>query len=230
MTVGDWRLYGPHIYQSIHLAYNPRIDTAALMDRYFHDLYGDTAGPLVAQYWRTIDQGFQQMHAHTGSLFALHRVFTPDRLKTLRALLKRAKAATASQELRQKRLELLEGGLRNIEQFMTIRHALHQGDIAEASDIYNNLLKRYDAAEEQGMGVTLPRRYVQRFIGQHIIAIKTAIQRPGIDVLGVLPDQWRLQYAPKHDGLARGYQKNDFDDSQWKVVRTYSDPLNCARL
>ena len=49
-------------------------------------------------------------------------------------------------------------------------------------------------------------------------------------MLQILPDRWRLAYDEPDQGLQKGYQRPDFDDSGWKEVATYSDPLDAQSL
>jgi hypothetical protein len=55
-TLANWQIYGPHIYQSIRLAYDPSLDSDAMMDEYYEKFYGPEAGPFMKTYWTDIDQ------------------------------------------------------------------------------------------------------------------------------------------------------------------------------
>mgnify|MGYP000846979097 CR=1 FL=1 len=57
-VLSNWYLYGPQIYLSLRMAYDPRLDPAAVMDDYYAKFYGPAAAPMKA-YWQGVDEASQ---------------------------------------------------------------------------------------------------------------------------------------------------------------------------
>ena len=53
--VSNWYIYGPQMYLSLRMAYDPTLDPAAVMADYYDKFYGPAAGPMKA-YWAGIDR------------------------------------------------------------------------------------------------------------------------------------------------------------------------------
>ena len=228
-TLANWEIYGPHIYQSIRLAYDPHTDSDALMDDYFMKFYGPGAGRFMKQYWLSIDKAFVGMKCESGSFFALHLVYTPQFLQELDALVKKASKAGAGHKAYTARVAMAAHGLRNAIQYTQIRDAMNEGDFATAKNIYEKLYARNEVEQDKGYGNHYTLNYLKRFVGQHVIAGAEATGPPN-KVLQILPDRMKLIYDFDDKGEQQGYHKPDFDDSTWKEVATYSNTLNAQGL
>ncbi len=225
----NWEIYGPHIYQSIRLAYNPDMDNDAMMDDYFMKFYGPTAGPFMKQYWLSIDQAFAQMKCESGSFFALHLAYTPQLLEKLERLVEKASSAAQNDNTYSGRVAMTADGLKNAVQYIQIRNATNSGDFAKAKKIYDELYARNRVEQSKGYGSHYTLNYLERFLGQHLTAGAKAVASPN-KVLQVLPDRMKLSYDNDDKGVEMGYHKPDFDDSMWKEVATYSYTLNAQGL
>jgi hypothetical protein len=228
-TLHSWHIYGPHIYQSIRLAYSPDADSDALMDDYFRRFYGPDAGPPMQAYWSAIDDAFAKMKCHSGSFFALHHVYTPLFLDRCRKLLSQAAEAAKEHERRAQRVELARDGLRNAEDYMAVRAAMNRGDFALAKRLCDAMLERNEALVKQKLSNHYTPRYIRRFLGKIVDAGAEAVAAPN-KLLAVLPDRWRLAYDEEDRGVAQGFHKPDFDDSDWLDVATYSAPLDAQGI
>ncbi len=225
----NWEIYGPHLYQSIRLAYDPHADSDAMMDDYFVKFYGSAAGPFMKQYWMSIDEAFANMKCESGSFFALHLVYTPEFLDKLAGLVKQAANAAGDSAVYSARIAMTSQGLKNAEQFIQIRDAMNRGDFATAKRVYDNLYARNEVEYKKGYGNHYTLSYLKRFVGTHVLAGATATARPN-EVLQVLPDRMKMAYDPAVIGAEQGYQRIDFDDSAWRQVATYSNTLNAQGL
>ena len=228
-TLTNWEIYGPHIYQSIRLAYDPDADSDALMDDYFMKFYGAGAGPFMKQYWLSIDTAFADMKCESGSFFALHLVYTPQFLRELDVLIGRASHAAADDKTYSARVDMTAQGLENAIQYMQIRDAMNRGDFAVAKRIYKELYARNESEDNKGYGNHYTLNYLQRFIGEHVTAGAKAAAPPN-KVLQVLPDWMKLMYDLQDKGVEQGYHKPELDDSKWRNVATYSNTLNAQGL
>lgn len=224
-SLPNWQIYGPHIYLSIRLAYDPQADAEAIMNDYFLNFYGPHAGPIMREYWLTIDRAFAELNCHTGSYYAVHLVFTPKFLQQLQHLLEAGHEAARDAPVYRTRVEMTAEGLKNAFQYEEIRQSMNRGDFANAQRVYRELLERTHRNVEKGFASHYTSVYLERFIGPQIEAAVTAVASPH-RLLAVLPDQWQMSYDPKDEGLERGYHRADFNDTDWHRVATYSQPLN----
>lgn len=225
----NWEIYGPHLYQSIRLAYGPDADSDAMMDDYFMKFYGSAAGPFMKEYWMSIDEAFANMKCESGSFFALHLVYTPQLLDKLAGLIKQAGDAAGDSKTYSARIAMTSEGLKNAEQFIQIRDAMNRGDFATAKRVYDDLCARNEAELNKGYGNHYTLNYLKRFVGTHVLAGAEATAAPN-RVLQVLPDRMKLAYDPDDNGVEQGYYKSDFDDSTWRQVATYGNTLNAQGL
>lgn len=228
-TLPAWHIYGPHIYLSIRLSYQPDADAKALMDDYFTKFYGDRAGQVMKEYWLTIDDAFAKMKCHSGSFFALHLAYTPDVVTRCQALLKRAKELAHDEPIHLARIAMAEEGFQNAVQYLQLRDAINRGDFANAKAIYEGLLSRSEAHVKAGYGSQYTVTYLRRFLGAVVERGAEAVAPPR-RLLQVLPDVWRFTWDEKDEGLQLGYHLPQTDDSGWLKVATYSQTLDAQGL
>jgi len=224
-TLTNWQIYGPHIYLSIRLAYDPSADADAIMDDYYASFYGPKAGPAMKEYWTAVDQAFDRLKCHTGSFFAVHLVYTPEFLEQCQEILGRAAAGARGDRTYAARVDMAREGLRNAEEFIAVRNAMNRGDFQAAKRIYDRLLERSQRHQQTRLGNHYTVGYLRRFVGRHVEAGATATASPH-RVVQVLSDFWRLAYDDEDQGINKGYQQLDFDDSAWVQVATYGSPLD----
>ncbi len=228
-SLANWEIYGPHLYQSIRLAYDPDTDSDALMDDFFMKFYGSKAGPFMKEYWLSIDKAFADMKCESGSFYALHLVYTPQFLQKLTGLVRSASDAARHNEKYSARVAMTAQGLENAAQYIQVRDAMSRGDFSDAKRIYDELYARNEIEQKKGYGNHYTLSYLNRFLGGHVAAGASAMAAPK-RVLQVLPDQMKLNCDSDDRGLAKGYHKPDFDDSNWRQVATYSNTLNAQGL
>lgn len=228
-TLTNWQIYGPHIYLSIRLAYDPTADADAVMDDYFVKFYGPAAGPIMKEYWMAVDQAFLDMKCHSGSFYALHLVYTRDFLNQCRELLNRAAAAARGNGSYGARVAMASEGLANAEQYVAIRDAINRGDFRRAKETYDRLLARSEKNQQTKLGNHYTVGYLKRFLGKHIDACAEVTASPA-RVLKVMPDRWWLAYDEEDQGVAQGFSSTSFDDSAWTEVETYGSTLDAQGM
>jgi hypothetical protein len=228
-SLANWEIYGPHLYQSIRLAYDPSVDSGAMMDDYFMKFYGPRAGPLMKTYWLSIDEAFANMRCESGSFFALHLVYTPDFLSKLNNLIQEASNVTVGNEMYSARVAMTAQGFKNAFQYIHLRDAMNRGDFAAAKKMYNELYARNEAEVSKGYGNNYTLNYLNRFVGTHVLAGAEAMAPPN-KLLDVLSDRMKMAYDHADEGVGRGYFKSEFDDSKWAEVTTYSNTLSAQGL
>ncbi|MDB5319545.1 MAG: hypothetical protein JWN40_1176 [Phycisphaerales bacterium] len=223
-SLASWQIYGPHLYTSLRLAYDPAADGDALFDDYAKQFYGPASAPMK-QYWLDLDNAFASLHAHAGSFYAIHKVYTPEFLSHCRSLIDQATAAAKDDPVYAARVAMHAEGFRNAEQYIQIRDALNVGQPAQALVIYNDLLARTQAQTESRYGNHYTTDYLKRFLGKDVQAAASAAAAPN-HLVQVLPDKWRMTYDKQDKGIETGYAKPDFDDAKWQPVVTFSDTLD----
>jgi hypothetical protein len=228
-SLTNWEIYGPHLYQSIRLAYNPDADSAAMMDDYFMKFYGPKAGVFMKRYWLAIDAAFAQIKCESGSFFALHLVYTPQFLQRLEALVTKAAQAAEGDTLHAARVSMTREGLDNAVQYVQLRQAMNAGDFLHAKEIYEQLFRRNEAERKKGYGNHYTLNYLERFLGTHVRAGAAAAAPPN-KVLCVLEDRMKLAYDHNDTGTEKGCHGRDFDDSSWRQVATFTNTLNAQGL
>jgi len=228
-TLTNWQIYGPHIYLSIRLAYDPAADADAIMDDYFTRFYGSQAGPIMKEYWLAVDSAYDSLACESGSFFAVHLVYTDEFLRACRDRIDKAASAARGNKTYSARIEMAFEGLKNAEQYVAIRRAIHRGDVKGAKRTYDQLLARSEKHRDTKLGNHYTVGYLKRFLGTHVEAAATAVAAPR-RLVTVLPDQWRLAYDESDNGTAQGFHRADFDDSTWPEVATYSNTLNAQGL
>jgi hypothetical protein len=224
-TLTNWQIYGPHIYLSIRLAYDPGADADAIMDDYFQKFYGPEAGPVMKDYWMSIDRAFDELACESGSFFALHLVYSDPFLRECRARIERAAAAARDDDAYAARVEMASEGLKNAEQFIAVRKAVNRGDFTSARRICDDLLARSETHRETKLGNHYTVNYLKRFLGTHVAAAAEATSAPR-RLVTILPDKWRLTCDDEETGAERGFHRPGFEDSDWPEVATFSNPLN----
>jgi len=228
-TLTNWQIYGPHIYLSIRLAYDPVADADAIMDDYFLKFYGPAAAPAMKQYWLGIDRAFAELPSHAGSFFAVHLVYTPEFLRQCQELIDRAAAAAESDATYAARVQMAAEGLANAAQYTAIRDAMNRGDFQQAQRVYNQLLARSRTHQESRLGNHYTVDYLERFVGKHVTAGAAATAPPN-RVVTVLPDVWRMIYDEAATGEQQGYARPEFAAAAWPEVATYGKPLDAQGL
>jgi len=228
-TLHSWHIYGPHIYLSIRLAYDPDADADAILDDYFARFLGPKAGPPMKAYWKAIDGAFVNLRCHSGSFFAIHRVYTPELSARCRTLLDQAAEAAKGDETITARVRLFRDGFQNAVDYMALRAAMNGGDFAKAKRVCDAMVARNEALVKQKLSNHYTPRYIKRFVSK-IVDAGAAATAPPSNLLAVLPDRWRLACDDDEQGEAKGYAKPDFDDAAWREAATYSDTLDAQGL
>jgi len=222
-TFAAWSIMSPHLWLSLRMMYNPYMDVEGAMDDYFIKFYGKKAGPLMRDYWMSIDQAFQDMKAETGCYYSLHFVYTPEMLKKLRGLLNKADKVTKKDRMYNLRVAFAEKGFRMAEDYIGYLEALNGGDFVKAEEYTARMDARQKADQFAFHNKT--NEYVRRFLKQGPQYARRFTTPPN-KLHQMLPDEWRMTYDPEDQGEQKGYHKPDFSDSAWLKVKTYTATLN----
>jgi hypothetical protein len=224
-VLSNWYVYGPQIYLSLRLAYDPKADAAALFDDYCTKFYGPAAGPMRA-YWLGIDEATAKLECHSGGFYGLAAAYTPEFCRACESRLKQAAEAAKGDAVYAERVAMHAAGFRNVLDYRAIGDAMSRGDFVKAKAVYDEMVKRIDGLVEKGYANReYGTAYLRRFLAKTIDGGVAATAAPN-KVVQVLPDRWRFTTDDADKGGERNYQAADFDDSKWRPAATYSATLS----
>jgi hypothetical protein len=222
-TLPAWQLYGPHLYQSIRLAYAPRSDSKALMADFYEKFYGPAAKPM-AQYWQTLDDIRENSHVHSGCFFGMHEFYTPANVKKLDGVLTEAEGLAKGDAKVEYRVKMNREGFKNAQDYLAQRESSNAGDVTKAYEQFNALIARATDQKAAKYGVDYTLRYLHRFIGNNLAAAHRATRGEN-KVLAVLPDEMKYKLDREGKGEELGYAKPEFTDNHWRTVKTFGSTL-----
>ena len=225
-VLSNWHLYGPQIYLSLRMAYDPRLDAAALMEDYYAKFYGPAAVPMKA-YWMGIDEATAKLPNHAGGFYGMNGVYTDEFVRACESRLKQAADATKGADgAYAERVALHAAGFQNVIDYRTIGEAMTRGDFRAAKATYDGMTNRIDIlASRRHANPEYGTAYLRRFLSKAIDGGLAATAAPN-RVVAVLPDRWRFAPDDKDDGEAKGFASPTHDDTKWRQVATYSNTLS----
>ncbi len=225
-VLSNWHIYGPQIYLSLRLAYDPHADAAAIMEDYWVKFYGPKAAPHMKAYWMGIDAAQQKLKTHAGSFFGLAQVFTPVFLLESEALLAEAAAAAKGDATYEQRVALHAEGLRSARAYRTISDDMNRGDFAAALREYDTTFTRMKGVAAKGWAnPEYATAYLERFLSKPVRSGAAATAAPN-RVLQVMPDRWRFAFDATDTGNERGFHRANFADTGWPLVATRDTTLD----
>jgi hypothetical protein len=224
-VLSNWYLYGPQIYLSLRMAYDPALDPAKLMADYYEKFYGPAASPMRA-YWETIDSATAKLHNHSGGFYGLAAAYTPEVRRACEMALARALAACEEPKGPfGQRVEMHAAGFRNVLDYQAICTLMAKGDFAGAKKTYDELTKRIgELVAKKQANPEYGTSYLKRFLLKTIEGGVVATSEPN-KLIAVLPDWWKFRTDDSPEGDKR-FEAADLDDSKWKPAATQSETLS----
>lgn len=224
-VLSNWYIYGPQLYVSLRMAYDPKLDPDALFNDYCAKFYGPAATHMKA-YWLGIDDAAARLHSHSGGFYGLAAIYTPDFVRSCQEHLRKAAAAAKPDRVYAERVAMHAAGLRNVIDYQAICEAMSRGDFAGAKQVYGAMVKRIGELESKGYANReYGTAYLRRFLSRTIEGGAAATAAPS-KVLAVLPDKWKFTPDDMDTGAMRKFHTADYDDSKWRAVATYSATLS----
>ncbi len=224
--LSNWQIYGPQIYLSLRLAYDPNADADAIMEDYWQKFYGPRAAPFMKAYWMGIDAAQGRLESHAGSFFGLAQIYTPEFIAQCQALLAKAAEAARGDALYEQRVALHAEGLKSAIEYRRLCTDMSSGDFGGAKETLDEMMTRLHALAGRGLANReYATSYLERFLAKPVQQGALATAAPN-KVLQVLPDRWRLAVDEDGHGLAQNYESTVFDDAKWPLVATYSATLD----
>lgn len=132
-----WSTQGPHYYALAHLAWNPRINVAALMDDYYQRTYGPVVAEMKA-YWELMERTrteFVGASPNRYRFFNLPEKYTPAFFAEARAHLDAAaQKLVGADEKHRRRLDFTRYGLEFSKLVVDTRAAMQQFEASKGKD------------------------------------------------------------------------------------------------
>lgn len=224
-VLSNWYIYGPQIYLSLRMAYNPKLDATAVMEDYYTKFYGPAAAHMKT-YWTAIDDTTAKLHNHSGGFYGQAAAYTPELLRTCETALAKAAAAAKEDATYSERVAMHTAGFQNIVDYRDICDAMARGDFVKAKEVYTAMTKRIDGliAKKQA-NPEYGTSYLRRFLLKTIDGGIAATAAPN-KLLTVLPDKWKFAADDMDMGIEKNFAATDHDDSKWKQVATHSATLS----
>jgi hypothetical protein len=225
-VLSNWHIYGPQIYLSLRMAYNPDANADALMEDYFQKFYGPAAAPFMKAYWMGIDAEIEKLNSHAGSFYGLQQVYTPSFLARCQEHLTKAAAAAKGNEAYEQRVALHTEGFKSAAEYRQISDAMDRGDFAQANQMLDHMLERLKSiSAKHWANGEYGKAYVERFFAKPIRAGAAALAAPN-KLVQVLPEKWRFTIDADDQGNAKNFHAAEFDDSRWPLVATTTATLD----
>ena len=225
-VLSNWHIYGPQIYLSLRLAYDPQANAKAIMEDYWVKFYGPKAAPHMKAYWMGLDAAQQQAKTHAGSFFGLAQIYTPEFLTQCEGLIAKAAAAAKGDAVYEQRVALHAEGLRSARAYRTMSDDMNRGDFAAALREYDATYTRMkEVVAKGGANPEYATAYLERFLSKPIRQGAAATAAPN-RVLQVMPDRWRFSFDAEDTGNERGFHRADFADNAWPLVATHNVTLD----
>lgn len=225
-VLSNWHIYGPQIYLSLRLAYDPHADAAAIMEDYWVKFYGPKAAPHMKAYWMGLDAAQQRLKTHAGSFYGLAQIYTPEFLTQCESLMAKAAAAAKGDATYEQRVALHAEGLRSARSYRTMSDDMNRGDFAAALREYEETVTRLKADVAKGwLNSEYSTAYLERFLSKAVRQGAAATAAPN-RVVQVMPDQWRFTFDEADTGNERGFHRAEFADTAWPLVATRNVTLD----
>ncbi len=225
-VLSNWHIYGPQIYLSLRLAYNPHADAMAIMEDYWVKFYGPKAAPHMKAYWMGIDAAQQQSKTHAGCFFGLAQIYTPEFLATCEGLLAKAADAAKGDANHEQRIAMNAEGLRSARAYRTMSDAMNRGDFAAAKREYDATIERLQPLIANGnANREYGTAYLKRFLNAQVFEGAALTAAPN-RLLQVVPDRWRFSFDETDTGNEQGFHRADFKDDAWPLVATFDTTLD----
>jgi hypothetical protein len=223
-VLSNWYIYGPQIYLSLRMAYDPTLDAAKLMDDYYDKFYGPAAKHMK-EYWQAIDEATAKLHNHSGGFYGLASAYDPAFVKQCVLRLTSAAIEAKGQPEYAERVSMHTHGFRNVEEYLTICDSMAKGDFTAAKKAYGEMTTRIAKVVEKKQanseyGTAYLRRFLLKTIDGGVIATSDSNK-----LVGVLPDKWKFRTDDSAEGDVK-FEAADLDDSKWRLAATHSATLS----
>jgi hypothetical protein len=219
-----WSYHGPALYLAAKMMWNPRLDVAATLDDYFSKFYGPAAAAMRAHF-DCLEDAFARADYHTGNVFDMPHILTPQVLERLELTLSQAEAAAPADSVYTRRVHMTRVGFEFGKAHLKMMAALNAFDFVEARKQLTRIQEQIIPEALAHNPPALDPGYVRQFIARFWEpAVKQGYERVsnGNEIVAKLPDQWLFMLDPSENGDDLGLWRPDVGVRSWTPLRTYS--------
>jgi hypothetical protein len=235
-TTGNFETTMHALYLGPKLAWNPSLQPEEIINEINTRFYGNAAKEMAA-YWDYVDRVWIDTKEYSGSRNTHFKRFTPERIKTMRAMLNAAKAR-AKTPPEKFRITMADESLILFEKYMKMLWDMTEGRWNKLSaDALNWVGRQHAMAERYRSQYAFnPRTYgrdgiwgndngVDFFVSWCKQTYDDAARVAKFyEVLTTPPIRtWRFEADKDKQGDALGWSKPAFDDSKWRTTDAMAD-------
>lgn len=214
----------PGLYLTIRKAWNPQLNSDAVLDEFYTRFYGAAAAPM-RKYWELFDRQWVSSDEHSGSGWSYARRFTPEFMQEARAVMNEAlRAAGNVSEYR--RVEMQNEALQQFERWMQMEWDLNEGrlgKLAAQSEVWAGaqlyLGNKYEpqfAFSKAYWSPNVAGRWFSLFFQSPYL--ESARIMKNFAVIGKPIREWKYVVDKEKQGEAQGWNEAAFDDAAWKTT------------
>jgi len=227
----NWHTMMPGNYAAARLLWDTKTDVTKLLDAYYPDYYGPAAAAM-RKYDTTLENAYETTKAFAGGAWAMHRILTPEVMKTLDAALTEAEGQVKDKGVYAQRVEIVRYSLTFAKAYFAARDALNRFDLSEAERQGAAFDANYQAGFAKYPLFFGPNREwspnIQRYFELfHYRALKDAgrVAREGT-IVYKFPDEWMAHLETVEGGARPSGKMPEADKDEWRSVKTYSASLD----
>jgi hypothetical protein len=221
----NWHIYGPQIYLSLRLAYDPDADADAIMEDYWRHFYGPAAAHMKT-YWMSIDEALLSFECHAGGFCGIQQMYTRGLNAKLQDSLTRAAEVVKNDAACAERVAMAAGGFQNVLEYQAVCAAMEAGDFQRAEVLYDKTVARIGDMIAKGYANReYGSQYLKRFLWPAINIGAERTKAPA-KVLSVFPDEWLFSLDENSTGVENRFHSKDCDETRWSRVSTFSRTLD----
>ena len=217
----DWALSGiPTRLVRARLEWDTEADVEAVLDDFFATWFGPAAMPMRA-YYNALESAFATTTEHGHEEIILPRIYTDELLAELERSIHRAEADATAEPYRT-RVALERLICDNIRSFTDIEKAKQAVSYADAIRHIEQMQERRARMNEitPFMGWLPYGAYGLEWEKKRLAKLQAKVSGAQGELVAVLPEEARFRTDPNDDGRYERWQRPDFDDSQWRTIRT----------
>lgn len=219
-----WSYHGPTLYLAAKMMWNPEIDVQATLDDYFSKFYGPAAQPMRAHFER-LEDAFEQADYHTGNVFDMPHILTPQVMGELERTLGEAEMAAPKGSVYERRVNMTRIGFEFGRANLKMMAAVNSFDFAEANRqlqlILEEIVPQALAHDPPLLNPLYAGGFVERFWAN---TVRQGYERTtnGNEIVAELPDEWLFMLDPWDGGDELGLWRPETGAQSWTRLKTYS--------
>jgi len=217
----NWHLMIPGNYLTACLLWDVNSDVPAILDETYRNYYGPAAGPM-RKYNETLEQAYENTDAFAGAHWSMHRILTPEVMKTLEKSYQEAEKAAKDDPLYSRRVGVTRYTLNFAKLWFAAHDHINAFDLAAADRDNEAFVANFEEADKAYPQFFSPY-IVPYWKSYHYYALQDGgrVAREG-DILYRLPDELTAFLDSAKAGEAMGLHLPESNTSGWMTLRTYS--------